>query len=233
LIGDATVAGMTIAHSELLRPFTDALRAKRYQVLIALGDSNTCNAQFTAGLKQWPELLHDELRGQLGTQEITLVNAGISGDAVTEAAARLERDVIRHHPDLVVVCLGSNDAGRLGDDDFARGLDAILDRIIAAGATIMLRTPTPVVEMEPAPKHLWTGDDRLRAKNAVIRVIAARRGCAFVDTYEQFWALERAGALHSGSLFCDAVHTNGAGHRLVCRGLLPAFGLSPTFCWER
>src|SRR3954468_11994065 len=160
---------MTIANADKLQPFIAALKAKRHQVLIALGDSNTCNAQFTAGLKQWPELLHDEVRSQLGTQEITLINAGISGDAVTEAAARLERDVLRHHPDLVVVCLGSNDAGRLGDDEFARGLDALLDRIVAAGAAIVLRTPTPVVEMEPAPKHLWTGDERLRAKNVIIR----------------------------------------------------------------
>src|SRR4051812_23712918 len=162
---------MTISRSDQLQPFVAALKAKRHQVLIALGDSNTCNAQFTAGLKQWPELLHDQLRSQLGTQEITLVNAGISGDAVTEAAARLERDVLRHHPDLVIVCLGSNDAGRLSDGDFERGLDAILDRIAAQGAIYALRTPTPIVEMEPAPKHLWLGDDGLRAKNAIIRAI--------------------------------------------------------------
>jgi lysophospholipase L1-like esterase len=224
---------MTIANADQLQPFLSALQAKRHQVLIALGDSNTCNAQFTSGLKQWPELLHDELRGQFGTQAITLINAGISGDAATEVLARLERDVLRHHPDLVVVCLGPNDSNRLTDAEFERGLETILDRIAAQGARFALRTPTPIVEMEPAPKHLWRGDDKLRAKIAIIRAIAARRRCAFIDTYEQFWALEQAGTLESGSLFFDAVHTNGMGHRLVCRGMLPAFGCVERFVWER
>jgi lysophospholipase L1-like esterase len=224
---------MTIAHADQLKPFLDALREKRHQVLVALGDSNTCNAQFTSGMKQWPELLHDELRGTYGTQEITLINAGISGDAVTEADARLERDALRHRPDLTVVCLGSNDAGRLSDADFERGLERILDRIAACGSRFALRTPTPIVEYQPAPEHLWKGDDKLRAKVAIIRAVAARRKCAFIDTYEQFWELEHAGRLDSGKLFCDAVHTNGPGHQLVCRGLLPAFGCEPRFVWER
>lgn len=31
----------------------------------------------------------------------------------------------------------------------------------------------------------------------------------------------------------DEVHLNAAGHQLLCRQLAPAFGLDPTFSWER
>jgi lysophospholipase L1-like esterase len=224
---------MTIFRAEGIRPFIDALAAKKHQVLVALGDSNTCNTAFTAGGKQWPELLHSELRDRYGTQEITLVNAGVSGDAVTEALKRLERDVLRYRPDLTMVCLGSNDAGRLSDEQFRAGLEEIIERVQAAGSLVVVRTPSPIVEHKPPPKHLWGGDATLRAKNAITREVAARRSLPLIDTYEQFWARERAGALDSGALYCDEVHLNAEGHRLMARGMAPAFGLDGAFAWER
>ena len=40
---------------------------------------------------------------------INTINAGISGDNTGRGVKRVERDVIRHLPDLTVVCYGLND----------------------------------------------------------------------------------------------------------------------------
>lgn len=216
-----------------LVPLLDRIRAKRYACIAALGDSNTANAHFTHGGKQWCELMHQELRDQYATQELTLVNAGVSGDSVAEALKRIDRDVIRFRPDLTIVALGSNDAKRLSDEQFRAGMVEAIERLQAAGSLVMLRTPAAVMEYEPKPEHLWPGDDHLKPKLAIIRELAAQRQLAFVDTYAQFWQLEREGKLRAIEAYDDAVHLNALGHQLVWRGMAETLGCVPTFMWER
>ena len=43
---------------------------------------------------------------------VNTLNAGISGDTSGRGACRVERDVLRHEPDLCVVCYGLNDCSR-------------------------------------------------------------------------------------------------------------------------
>ncbi len=221
-----------VERAEKLAPFCERLRRKEHALLLALGDSNTCNTTFTRGGKQWPELLHSELRDHFGTQSVLLLNSGISGHDCQDVLRRLETDALRFRPDLTVLCLGSNDV-RLTVDVFRAGMNEIIDRIEAGGGQVLLRTPTPIVEVEPPPKHLWTNDTEQRARIEIIREIAAERSLAFVDTYAQWWELEAAGWLPVNGLMHDQVHTNAIGHQIVCRGLLPAFGAPPTFAWER
>jgi lysophospholipase L1-like esterase len=53
---------------------------------------------------------------------ISVLNAGLGGENASGALARLERDVIRHDPHLVTVCLGLNDSrsGKEGLEPFGR-----------------------------------------------------------------------------------------------------------------
>jgi len=221
-----------IERAETLAPFCERLQRKDHALLLALGDSNTCNTAFTHGAKQWPELLHSELRDRFGTQSVLLVNSGVSGDDCRNVLARLETDALRFRPQLTVLCLGANDR-RLTVEQFRSGMDGIIDRLEAAGSLVLLRTPTPIVEVEPPPKHLWTNDADLRERVAIIREIARLRALAFVDTYAQWWDFEAAGWLPVQSLMRDQVHSAALGHQLVCRGLLPAFGAPASFAWER
>lgn len=206
-----------------LPTFVEALRRKERRWLCALGDSNTCNTQFTRGGKQWPELLHSALKDAAGTQTLMLANAGVSGDTVHEALERFDHDVARIRPDLTIVCLGSNDANRLDDSVFAAGLGDIIERLQALGSQVVLRTPTPVWERKPS--RIWPGDDKLQAKVGCIRAIADARALPLIDTYGHWHELERRGELHIAEIMSDEVHTDAVGHRLVFRQLLPAFGL--------
>lgn len=206
-----------------LPAFVEALRRGERRWLCALGDSNTCNTHFTRGGKQWPELLHSALKDAAGTQTLMLANAGVSGDSVVEALARFDHDVARVRPDLTIVCLGSNDANRLDDAAFDAGLGTLVDRLLALGGQVLLRTPTPVWERKPS--RIWPGDDRLRAKVERIRALADARGLPLVDTYALWLEAEREAGLRIADIMADEVHTDALGHRLVFRQLLPAFGL--------
>ncbi len=220
-----------IFRSELLAPFCERLKRKEHSLILALGDSNTCNTTFTQGAKQWPELLHSELRDHFGTQAVLLVNSGVSGDCSKMVLERFETTALRFQPNLTILCLGPNDR-RLTEAEFRANMTEIIERLQAAGSLVLLRTPTPIMEFKPEPKHLWRGDDDLRARIAIICELADRRGLPFVDTYAQWWAREESGFVPVGALMSDAVHTNALGHQEVCRGLLPAFGAPTEFAWE-
>lgn len=43
--------------------------------------------------------------------QINLINSGISGDTATNAQKRVEKDVLKYNPDLVILSFGTNDAG--------------------------------------------------------------------------------------------------------------------------
>ncbi len=72
-----------------------------------------------------------------------IVNAGISGDTADGGFKRLDRDVLRLHPDLVVVCYGLNDAGRAaaGLDRYRAALHQIFAKIHPSGAEVIFLTP--------------------------------------------------------------------------------------------
>lgn len=202
--------------------FLIKLRAHTPALMVTLGDSNTCNADFSGGAKQWPELLHTGLKERFGYQELTLFNAGICGDTVLEALMRLDRDVLRFHPDLVIVCFATNDR-KLDVSTFRRGLNDLCQRIEATGATVLLRTPLPIMELEPAPPHIWKNDGELRDRLDVVREVARTRQLPFVDNYTVWCELEDKGCLVIKDLMADTIHSNAAGHRLIFEQLLEYF----------
>ena len=56
-------------------------------------------------------------------------NAGKGGDNATSALARLEKDVLAHHPDIVTVSWGLNDTGsrKFKDKEFCEKMRSLAD----------------------------------------------------------------------------------------------------------
>ena len=78
--------------------------------------------------------------------QVNIINSGISGDAVCRGLNRLERDVLRYSPDLVVVGYGANDCNWGGDDGvnaYADGLKVMFQRIQECGAEVIYLTEGP------------------------------------------------------------------------------------------
>ena len=74
---------------------------------------------------------------------VNIINAGISGDRSSRGLERVDRDVIRHNPDLTVVCYGLNDCGEAENsiEKYTSSLDGIFQKLKAAGCEIIFMTP--------------------------------------------------------------------------------------------
>lgn len=211
--------------TEQLEPLRAKLRARQPALLLTLGDSNTSNAGFSGGAKQWPELLHTALKERFGYEDILLVNAGVCGDTAQDAGRRLERDVLRFNPDLVIVCFGTNDR-RLELNAFRAELSDVCGRIRETGSGLLLRTTLPILEMNPPPPHWWKTDHDLRDRLDVVREVAHTDGYALYDTYAAWLEAEATGHMVPADLMCDEIHSNAAGHHLVFTQLLELFSAS-------
>ena len=103
--------------------------------ILAFGDSLTAGYGLPAN-EAFPARLETRLR-QEGVN-VTIVNAGVSGDTTTDGLARLDW-ALADKPDAVILALGANDALRGIDPKIVRAnLDKMIDKIAASGAKILL-----------------------------------------------------------------------------------------------
>lgn len=75
---------------------------------------------------------------------VNIINAGISGDCSTRGLERVERDVLRHQPDLTVVCYGLNDCSTSINDSvgtYVKALRGIFEKVKTNGSELIFMTP--------------------------------------------------------------------------------------------
>ena len=135
-----------------------------------------------------------------------VVDAGVSGDTSAGGLARLDW-VLADAPGIVIVELGANDGLRgLPVDQMEANLDAILARVRASGAAVLL------AGME-APRNF--GADYAAAFRAVYERLAAKHEVAFYPFFLEGVAMEPA--LNQA----DGIHPNAAGVAEIVRRILP------------
>jgi lysophospholipase L1-like esterase len=85
---------------------------------------------------------------------VRVINAGVNGNSSREGLARLEKDVLVHHPNVVVLFFGAND-GRVDAPkkyvplvEYEKNLSTIVERCLQAGAKVILGTMPPI---DPEP----------------------------------------------------------------------------------
>lgn len=116
-------------------------------LICALGDSVTQGCM-EVNVFDFKHVYHNVLKGLLETRfpktTFSVINAGVGGESAAEGLKRLERDVIRHDPDLTLVAFGLNDATRDPDnlDRYRCDIQEIFQRI-RAGCKSDLLAVTP------------------------------------------------------------------------------------------
>ena len=117
--------------------FTTAVLAQaRAPVLLVVGDSISAGYGLAHG-EGWVDLLAARLASDGYPERV--VNASISGDTTAGGRARLPALLREHHPSIVVIELGGNDALRGGNLDATRdNLDAMVKAVHAAHAKALL-----------------------------------------------------------------------------------------------
>jgi len=183
--------------------------------LVALGDS------ITDDLLSWAEVLR-ECVGLVRPGEISVVNAGVSGDTTADVLSRLY-GVLALRPDLVIAMLGTNDCQRHGpgeerlvaDGESDRNVAAISDWVRRSGARLVWLTPPPV--LAPALAAAM-GDRPLRVRDGDVSALAQRLAGSEEEVIDVA-AYLRAGSLPE-LLLADGVHLDLAGHLVVVAALL-------------
>lgn len=71
---------------------------------------------------------------------VNMINVSIGGTTAMQSLNRVDRHVLRHEPDLVIVCFGLNDVnGTLSD--YITSLEAIFKKCKDAGVDVIFMTP--------------------------------------------------------------------------------------------
>jgi lysophospholipase L1-like esterase len=165
--------------------------------------------------------------GQLATQSgsaaaFDFVGAGIGGNKVYDLYLRLEDDVLAKTPDIVLIYVGVNDVWHkrsygtgTDPDKFVRFYEALIKKIQAKGAKIVLCTPAVIGERTDFSNEL---DGDLNLYSQMIRDLASRNSLPLVDLRKSFLEYNKqnnAGNKESGILTSDRVHLNDKGNQLV------------------
>ena len=131
------------------------------------------------------KILADKLRPIYPDMDIDLINSGVSGNEVCDLLARVQRDVIDHAPDAVVIMIGINNVihkfkygKELNLKQFERDLRALIKKLKDAGIVVIFLEPF----LLPAPDK-----KRMRALfNQELEII--HRVC--VETCDEFVAYD-------------------------------------------
>ena len=195
--------GLPVAAALVLALLAAAPGTAAERVVVALGDSLTAGLGVTPD-EAYPALLEARLRRE--GHGYRVVNAGVSGD--TSAGGRRRVDwVLRIKPEVVIVALGANDGLRgLPVDELRENLEAIVKRLQAAGARVLL------VGMRVPPNY---GDEYARAFAAVFPAVAKRTGVALAP----FLLDGVAGVARLNQ--ADGIHPTAEGQRVIAAALWP------------
>ena len=197
------------------------------ETIVFLGDSIT---QQGAGEKGYVTLFRQAIEKSRPDSGIKVIGAGIGGNKVPNLEARLDKDVLSHKPNVVVIYIGINDVWHStrgqGTDigAFETGLRSLIKRCTDAGARVILSTPSVIDEKHDGSNPL---DKMLDEYTAVSRKVAMETGTTLLDLRAAFIAnLQEYNTANEpkGILTGDGVHLNDAGNRFVAVRMLEAVG---------
>ncbi len=198
--------------------------------IVFLGDSIT---ELGAAANGYVTLVGNSLKARCGDDAPEIVNAGISGNKVTDLQSRLDRDVISRSPRIVVVYIGINDVwhfalpGHTGTpmDLYESGLRSIVAKLLASGTKVILCTPSVIGEKRDGTNPQ---DNMLNEYSEISRAVAKAAGISVCDLRREFTTYlngRNNGDRSFGVLTVDGVHLNDEGNRLVAGAMLRALGV--------
>ncbi len=149
---------------------------------------------------------------------------------------RLDRDVLRFDPDLVIICYWNNDV---------TSLRQIVTTVRERGAEVLLRTPNPILafnmprmEKPSSPGKEWPDQSKADVAANIVK-LGLELDVPIVDHYTMWIQAEtkHAGAAESNPnllwmRMSDAFHPGPQGHVAFYSELALAFGLPTGFPWQ-
>ena len=105
---------------------------------------------------------------------VNMINASIGGTTAKNALPRLERQVLKHEPDLIIVCFGLNDVnGSL--TDYTESLREIFAKCMGCGFDVIFLTPNML--------NTYVADDTPVQHTAYARITAQMQNEGRMDEF--------------------------------------------------
>jgi len=197
--------------------------------IVFLGDSITQAGVQPKGYVTVIKNVLNEKHPDLG---IEIIGAGISGNKVPNLQARVDKDVIAKQPTIVFIYIGINDvwhgesdpAKGTMPDKFEGGLKEVIGKCTAAGAKVILCTPTVIGEKKVGENKL---DAKLDEYAAISRKVAQELNLPLCDLRKAFvehLQMNNPENMEKGILTSDRVHLNEAGNKFVAGQMLKSLG---------
>ncbi|MEA2841424.1 MAG: acyl-CoA thioesterase [Methylobacteriaceae bacterium] len=185
----------------LFQPGTALARTLR---IVAFGDSLSAGFELPAN-GSFPAQLEAALRAK--GRDVTVVNAGVSGDTASDGLARLDWSVPAG-ADLVIVEFGANDMLRGLDPAITRrALDEILTRLQARGASVLLAGMRSMTNL---------GESYRARFETIYPELAKAHGVPLYPFFLEGIAEQAAFNL------ADGMHPNRSGVGKIVAGILPS-----------
>lgn len=156
------------------------------------------------------------------SDQIELVGAGIGGNKVYDLYLRMEEDVLKKSPDVVVIYVGINDVWHKASsgtgtdpDKFEKFYRAIIKKLQEKNIKVIVCTPSVIGERNDNSNQQ---DGDLNNYSNIIRAIAKDMSLPVVDLRKAFSAYLQSNNpsnLEKGILTSDRVHLNPKGNIFV------------------
>lgn len=164
----------------------------------------------------------DSMAHAQGKMNYDFIGAGIGGNKIYDLYLRMEDDVLSKNPNVVVLYIGVNDVWHKASsgtgtdaDKFAKFYQAVIDKIKAKNAKIILCTPAVIGEKTDGSNQQ---DGDLTEYSKIIRGLAQKNSLPLVDLRKSFIDYNNKNNKENkdrGILTTDRVHLNAIGNQLV------------------
>jgi lysophospholipase L1-like esterase len=163
-----------------------------------------------------------------------MLNHGIGYQTTEQILMRVDDDVVRLHPTVVVLEAGVNDLKAIAEfperraqivADCEANLERIVDRCRQAGATVVLVTVFDIGDVSVWRRPLWSGDVEVavREVNAYLPKLTGDQ----VVLFEAAPVLDDSTGVVQKGYQLDYLHLSAAGYAALNRKLLPLLSALP------
>lgn len=153
-----------------------------------------------------------------------IVNSGINGDTTREGLKRLQKDVLKYNPNIVIILFGSNDSCLMEGQyrtphEFENNLNEIILKIKNHNNRTglnhcipipVLLTPPPIEDVDFMP---FNKNNRIEKYCQIIKEVSQKHKCLFADFHK--YMLEETNENYMDCLQYDGLHLNRKGYDLL------------------
>ena len=195
------------------------LEAGEPVTVVAWGDSVTQGGDASVPAKNYVNLFASTLQAKYPKSKITMFNAGIGGTNTNQRLPDLQKQVLDHKPDLVVIEY-VNDMG-MTPENLRKNYFSAIDQIRAAGAEVIIQTPHFTMLAMMNMKSLR--DPGLRRNCEGLRQIALEKNVGLSDAAKRWEHLWQEGLPYITLLYNGINHPDDRGHKLFVDELMKFF----------